>query len=340
MTRLVLTSFTPLNASGGVPRWNRDFVTAFPGTKHFSWSDVGGQQSLPEWECARVLASHLIRTGQVTRDDIIIGDGFWADGYAEHGIRTVSVAHGIWSHLTHDDVLAGMQPEFPYHHAAQVRHRRKHLENGGKIVAVSDFIAHQMKLQWGFDSTVINTGIDLDRWKPLKRLPREKPIVVHGVTTANKGFDHVEALKRLQSFDLYSLDGLAATFDLPKNEALTQADLMVHPSAYEGNSMFVLESLACDVPVVGYDVGLLWRAKQEITYKEGDLTVVEDFHHVGRIMSRRWRCPEATVEAVDRMFKLKDFPQFQPRSWVSQFNPASFAEGWRAFLSRELGCSF
>lgn len=285
MNRIVTISFTPLDAPGGVPKFNRDLHSAFPDREcvHFSWWDFPWyieMEHLPEWEKARTLNHYLIQSRKLLPTDVVVADGFWADGL-QHMKNAVSHSHGIWSHLTKEDVDAGAQPDMPFHHAAQVNFRRRWTDLGKCITAVSDFIANQMELQWGFKvDRVINNGVDTDLWAPMT--PEEMvgrgmkvPLIVHGVNdrgNANKGWDHIKHLKQdLQGPHgpvIVSLDELCQLLaspegPRPKHLALREADFVVHPSGYEGNSMFVAEALACGVPVVGYDVGFLWKLKQD-----------------------------------------------------------------------------
>lgn len=334
---IVLISYTPLDAGGGVPRWNRDFVSCFPGTKHYSWSDVPGHDAhaagnWPEWDRARILARYLLQSKKVTSNDIVIADGFWADGYFPD--RTVCVRHGIWSHLTKEMADAGMQPEFPAHHAVQVDFTRRHLANGGKIVAVSDFIARQCKLQWGFEMGVINNAIDLEKFRPAdKRVSRKRPIIIHGVTTANKGIDHIDLVRQSMPFaNVLLLDEAAKHLGLGKYEALAQADLVVQPSAYEGNSYFILETLACNVPLVAYNVGLL-NSLSEICQRE------KVRHVVGCIIDRKLYSPQETAK-VSRFILdsvIRDRTQYNPREVAELFSIQRFGTEWRSFLRGQFG---
>ncbi len=327
--KIVLVSFTSLNASGGVPRWNRDFKAGFPeGTVvHYSWDDVirdCGDAPIPEWEKAKVLANWLRFKKKIDLDDIVIGDGFWADGY--YPDRTVSVCHGNWSHTTADDVAKGIPPEFPHHHKAQLEFRKKHSSNGGRMVSVSMFIAHQCKIQWGFEIPVINNGIDLNKFRPLSyRVPRERPVIIHGVTNENKGFDHIKYLQKGLNADILLLDEAGKFFSLPKYQALSQADLVVIPSAHEGNSYFCLESLASNVPVAGYDVGLLFEA----------LKVQTGFP--GFIMDRNKRSPSCTLDGVvNNLEMIQKYGTYQaPREWVSYYSLEKFQRNWREYLKKE-----
>lgn len=335
MRNIVLISFTSLNAGGGVPRWNRDFVSGFPGTKHFSWDDVPRAPvgALNEWDAAFTLNMWLHLNKKVSREDIIISDGFWGERLSDLGYNVISVAHGIWSHLTKDDVDAGKQPEFPTHNSIQVKHRRDHLARGGKIVAVSDFISDQMKLQWGFNSHVINNAVDLDKFKGSpQKISHGKffdgRIVIHGVTTANKGFDHIEAVKQALPDDkVLLLDEAAEFLKLPKYEALANADLVVQPSAYEGNSYFILETLACDVPIVAYNVGLLYRIS-EIARANGIQACL------GGLIDRKYRSSQETAKVTKWILDSvsRDKSVYNPREVASLFSIQRFHEQWREYL--------
>lgn len=330
--QIVLISFTPLNAGGGVPRWNRDFVNGFPGTKHFSFDDVPKYSvGSSELECANALGLWLHLQKKISKDDIVITDGFWGEKLSELGYNVISVAHGIWSHLTKEDVDAGKQPEFPVHHAQQVKHRRDHLARGGKIVAVSDFISEQMNLQWGFESKVINNAIDLDVFKPATRhvhksgAPR---LIIHGVTTANKGFDHIEEVKRALPNDrVLLLDEAANLLQVPKYDALAKADLVVQPSAYEGNSYFVLETLSCDVPIVAYNVGLL-HSISRIARENGIQACV------GGVIDRKLRSPQETAKVTKFILEsvTRNRSVYNPRTVAKLFSIKRFHDEWRRYL--------
>jgi glycosyltransferase involved in cell wall biosynthesis len=278
-----------------------------------------------EWDAARALSSYLRSKKLVDRDDVIVGDGFWATGFEDFP-NVISVCHGIYSHLTLEDVQQGKTPDMPMHHAHQVGFRKRFLASGGKLVAVSDFIATEMRKQWGFPSRVVNNGIDLDEWRPVSDRARwdpRKKLVIHGVNDSgntNKGGDHILFLKeRLENVRVLSLDEAADESGLDKREVLSLADLVVIPSAYEGNSYFTLEALACDVPVVAYNVGLMYSAW-------GD----RDGLDVGSLMNRQMRSPELTYQTVKQF--LWDPHDVAPRKWVSKYSIEEFGRQWREYV--------
>jgi glycosyltransferase involved in cell wall biosynthesis len=331
MNRIILTSFTSIDSPGGVPRWNRDFVKHFPKALHYSWSDLvndtGGDIYIEEWSKAKILNQWLLHNKLVDHDDIVITDGFWGDGLFPD--KTVSVAHGIWSHLTKDDVDSGKSPEFPVNNIMQVNYRRRHLAAGGRIVAVSDFIAEQLELQWGWKVEVINNAIDVDKFKPLsKRKDRVRPIIIHGVTTTNKGFDHIDAIKSLDA-DVWLLDEASERLSVPKYDALKEADVVVQPSAYEGNSYFVLETLASGVPIVVYNVGLMHEA-----LKKGWNGMF------GTILDRKLRSPQTTLKATESILKTIDGPNLMrqgARIFAEDYSIEKFGRQWEEFLVKEFG---
>lgn len=330
-----------------MPAFNRALHAAFPDREclHFCWSDFPwhpevDERGETEWGRARILNEYLVRSRKVTSDDVVVADGFWADGLS-HLPLAISHSHGIWSHLTHEEALAGKAPDMPLHHATQVAFRRRWIEAGRHITAVSDFIADQMRLQWGFVvDRVINNGVDTTLYRPWSESGGrfdgiDRPLIVHGVndpSNANKGWDHIQFLRdearagRLDAV-VMNLDEQHAWFESisgrswAKPYAFAQADLVVHPSGYEGNSMFVAEALSCGLPVVGYDVGFLY------TLRNGPLCGV---------MRREDRSPQHTLETVQWM--LSDRIRLERAGRVARIIATQhldierFRNNWRSYI--------
>jgi hypothetical protein len=251
---VILISYTGNKAAGGVPRWLNDFSSGINNVVSYSWFNVDEQwetfkwskNHFNEWDRARDLNEYLLSKNLIRDEDIVIVDGFWGLGLEVHK-NVVSVAHGIWSHLIKEEADAGVEGDFPLHHEQQVKFRREHLERDKKIVAVSEFIAHQMNVQWGFNSTVINNAIDINKFKPVvSKQPFNRFLIIHGVndkTNNNKGWDHISyCAERLQKQCLFlSLDEAhsyvnSMGFKYSKYEVLSLANMVLIPSAYEGNS--------------------------------------------------------------------------------------------------------
>jgi glycosyltransferase involved in cell wall biosynthesis len=344
-SRIVTISFTGLNAGGGVPKVNRDLHSAFSDREciHFCWEDflksLGAPDTDgPEWYKALTLNQWLVQSRRIKSDDVVIADGFWADGL-QHLPKAISHSHGIWSHLTKEDVDAGKQPDMPYHHAAQVTFRKRWVELGKPLTAVSKFIADQLKLQWGWDAHVINNGVDTDLYRPMARATAysdfpPRPLIIHGVNdkgNTNKGWDHIQCVRDRMSGSVLSLDEAHGHYqvrsDRPwkKHEVLAQADLVLHPSGYEGNSMFVAEALACGVPIVAYDVGAL---------ADPDASIC------GVILDRNERSPERTCDAVERFLSsgyCTDGYRAEIKTWAREYAVKNlsldcFKRSWREYV--------
>jgi glycosyltransferase involved in cell wall biosynthesis len=219
------------------------------------------------------------------------------------------------------------------------------------MTAVSDFIAYELKEQWGLDvDRVINNGVDVNvdesqpiaKWKGWAPIPKKhrtdfdgfRPLIIHGVndrSNANKGWDHIEALSRSFGSDhVLSLDESVETLTAGNSQfptthsaklcMLGAADLVVHPSGYEGNSMFVAEALACGVPVVGYDVGYLWSVRDELQ----------------TVMHRELRSPEYTLHCVKEVLQALSIVPHQGLSGrhlaVRDLSLEAFCMNWRSYL--------
>jgi glycosyltransferase involved in cell wall biosynthesis len=122
--------------------------------------------------------------------------------------------------------------------------------------------------------------------------------------------------------NVFSLDEAAAAYpQMTKPEVLASADLIVHPSGYEGNSMFIAESLASGVPIVAYDVGFLWSARDE----DG---------RVGRVIPRVLRDPGLFLSVVRTTLGGLDLIEMGQRAReiaVERLSIERFRREWRNF---------
>jgi glycosyltransferase involved in cell wall biosynthesis len=130
--------------------------------------------------------------------------------------------------------------------------------------------------------------------------------------------------------DVLLLDDAAKKLGIDKYQALAHADLVVQPSAYEGNSYFVLETLACGVPIVAYDVGLL-KSISEIAKENGFRACV------GVVINRHYRSPEETAKVTSFLLGsvLREHPPhgiYNPRQCAELFSVQNFHQQWQAYL--------
>ena len=336
MNRIVTISFTPLDAGGGVPKFNRDLHSAFPDRQrvHYSWWDFPWwieMERMPEWEKARTLNHFLVQSRAVLPSDVIIADGFWATGLETFPLA-VSHSHGIWDHRPKADEDAGLPGENTLLHTWQRFFRERWTNRKKPFTAVSDFIAEQMRLRWGFQvDRVINNGVDTSIFIPTtSRFPRKRPILIHGVNdrgNLNKGWDHIQLLIDRSHTDpemnveVLSLDEMAERYGGPKEWALSQADLFVHPSGYEGNSMMVAEAMSCGLPIVGYDVGYLWKVQ--------DVLGLNVLRRDGRSPDSTLRCVKDVLQAPDL---FKHMGEISRDLAVRDLSIERFRGDWREYV--------
>lgn len=342
--RLVTISYTGLDAPGGVPKFNRDLHAAFPEREraHFCWHDYPHHDRVDmrgetEWGRAAILNGYLLQARLIGPEDIVVADGFWASRLEPLRLA-ISHCHGIWSHLTQRDVLLGKTPDMPHHHFAQVKFRQNWSRLQKPMTSVSAFITEQLRQQWGIlvDRT-INNGVDTDVYRPAETMVMfDHTLVIHGVNdrgNMNKGGDHIALLEReLTDSWVLSLDEAQRLLEektgrsWTKAEALAQADIFVHPSGFEGNSMMVAEALSCGLPFVGYDVGLMWWLRCSLPWER----------RVGFILPSEIRLPAETLYWVRYLLHLEREREEMRRNArqvaLEQCAMSVFQERWREYL--------
>jgi glycosyltransferase involved in cell wall biosynthesis len=328
MSRIILLSLTPRQYPGGVARWVNDFIAAFPDKEviHFSIEDLFarfGQRDINEWDAAITLGRFLRQKQLVNEEDTFVVDGFWGMGLP-HGSNVISVCHGTWARRVKSDLDKGIPSEFPYAMEVQKRYWNELVDGGGKIVAVSDFAQWDLKETWGLPSEVINNAIDGKIFSPKPRIYRTKPIIIHGVTSKVKSIDHINYLKaKIPNADIWLLDEAAQKLNMPKYEALAQADVVAIPSHYEGNSYFTLEALSVGVPIVCYDVGMPWWAyRNGFKHKVGDIIPYEEFG------------VQRFLDGVNAVLS-EDKRNLAPDELASLFTPERFRSEWKDYLEKQ-----
>jgi glycosyltransferase involved in cell wall biosynthesis len=136
----------------------------------------------------------------------------------------------------------------------------------------------------------LHPGVDLERWRPEPREPRERPraLFVGGRFSAKGGADLLEVARPLlgEALDLDIVTGARVPGATgvrvhrlqPNDPALVrlfrQADVFVLPTYGDAVPWAVLEAMACGVPVVAYDVGaigeLLDHGRAGVLIERGD----------------------------------------------------------------------
>lgn len=249
----------------GVPKWNHLLKDALEDydVQSFAFDEhvTNAPQNATEIQKAQSFI-HWLRQSEYDKDAaVIFADGFWASTY-DGPAKVVSVIHGLWSHPLRDKWDDGLIEQRKELFEYQLDYYKKAKEMGHTLVCVSPFIHQILKEEHGIDSILIPNAIDQDFWDKVKILNMEKtrPLILHGITTANKGLDILSAIENhplLKDFDIASVDEIAAHADVPKAVAFKAADVAFLPTKWEASSFLLLECLANNLPIAAYRAGIL-----------------------------------------------------------------------------------
>ena len=156
-----------------------------------------------------------------------------------------------------------------------------------KNVAVSDFMKQEMGLFGIKCDKVIKHGIDIELFKPLKNkeklrkkygIPKDKKVgIMVTKFTPAKGWEMVVGLvnhfqdifwiivrtaTKADYQDKPVLKNVVLIDKVPREqmpELYNCADFLVNPSPVESFSLCGLEAMACDIPVISYKTGFVWK---------------------------------------------------------------------------------
>jgi len=159
---------------------------------------------------------------------------------------------------------------------------KKSYKNSDKIIAVSNNVRNEMISNFNVPKrkiVVINNGVDLNIFRHLKtkkklrekyNLPKNKKIIFFpGRPSFGKGFDIAKKVMKKIDKDYvlivlgnhkFNQKNILSMGKIPHKEMpeiYNCADLCLFPSRYEGNSLSILESAACNTPLILSKVGLM-----------------------------------------------------------------------------------
>lgn len=214
---------------GGVPKYNWYLQRA-----------IGGDILLPE--------EFMQRKNQY---DILIADGHFA-GMGLPKQKKISIVHGILN-------------EFLIRNKGNIHDpwNRLQLETWKDssviTVAVSPSVDKYLyKYTNKHAHTIILTGIDVNEFCLSEFSRATEQLVVHAANDYNKSsFNKLDQIlelnKKLNTFKFTYLNATAGQ----ESSKFSQGRYFLQPSNYEGNSYALLEAMACGLPIVASNVGLL-----------------------------------------------------------------------------------
>jgi glycosyltransferase involved in cell wall biosynthesis len=242
---------------GGVAVWGRFLEKHFNDDYEVVWyafnDYIGSDNNTIESEKARSFGKWLIDNEMLRGADTIFVDGFWGMSLPDD-MPVISVIHGIWTHPTREVVDDGLLKIRQFLFEKQLEYWRN---TSHKLVCVSPFVQRILKDEHGIETQLIPNVTYLDdTFVPIEKT---KPLILHGITAKHKGSDilnHIKCSDAFANFDIMSLDEAGKHFNVRKEWAMANADVLFAPSAWEANSYLLLEAMAFDIPIITYNTGL------------------------------------------------------------------------------------
>lgn len=240
--------------------------------------------------------------------DIIIADGYAINDFAgRKDTKLISVVHGSIKEFalrtkTENNNIGPIKWQ---HEAWNKSHITK--------VAVSESAAHYVSKHHGAKvEVIIPNGVDTSLFVPKHSESVRKPLVIDAANDYNKNaFNRLGEIQKLAK-DSFDFEYLGAAIG-EEHIKMVRGDIAIQPSLYEGNSYFLLEAMACDLPVVVSKCGLA----------EFSLP-----NTVGEIID--WTAPASDfVAALNKVWD--NYTCYSPREWVLE--NASFEQFAKKWIS-------
>ncbi len=262
----VLTISLSNRGPHGVPKWNHALVDALTeyDVQNFAFDDhvATAPASSNEIQKAQSFTHWLEQSESDYHASVIFADGFWAATYKGNA-KVVSVIHGLWSHPLRDKWDDGLIEQRKQLFEYQIEYYNRAESMGHTLICVSPFIHKILKEDYGIDSVLIPNAVDLDFWDSIRitNLEKDKPLILHGITSVNKGSDIIHAIERhpliKDRFDIGSIDEISKHAGVPKAVAFKAADVAFLPTKWEASSYLLLECLANNLPIAAHRAGIL-----------------------------------------------------------------------------------
>jgi len=272
----------------GVPKWNHSLKNALGqyNVQSFSFNEhvSNAPDNATEIEKAQSFTNWIQQRHHDKDALVIFGDGFWAATYTGPA-KVVSVIHGLWSHPLRDKWDDGLIEQRKQLFDYQIDYYKKAESMGHTLICVSPFIHKILEEEYGVKSILIPNAVDQDFWDEIRitTLEKDRPLILHGITSVNKGSDILPQIENhpliKDRFDIGSIDEIAVHAGVPKAVVFKAADVAFLPTKWEASSYLLLECLANNLPIAAYRAGIL---NCEGLYRMDEIGVIVDDYDVDK----------------------------------------------------------
>jgi len=262
------------------------------------------------------LNKHLISKGMVTKDDLVVTDGYWNLGLPDE-IRTIPVCHGTYA-ANYLKESCNVFNELIIGFRKSVKDQRKAFSKiNSTPVSVSESARRELRKFYDIDSKVILNGVDCDLYRPSEKDLTHKPIILHAATNAKKGKHLMGGLQELlPDFQIEFLEAKIGE----EPDKFKRGDMFLHLATNEGNSYACLEAMSTGLPCLLTNVGLF-----------------EDFpidNHFVKLIDYKKRDNIAFVANEIKSFWKKRL-NYYPRKWIMENASLEiFKKNWQNFIKQ------
>ncbi len=263
---LIISQLPLKNRTGGVEVWTGQLKRFFKNAVI-----VGPPEGMPLSRFEHINAQRTVKAAienYEPRDfDLVITSGMGGHTLSDIKLKRVNFFHGNWMGFR-DHCYRIFDRRYISISVLKIPYEIKSAKNALNI-PVSKFVADCLnKERIGRQVLIYNTVFT----EYIKSTPEYALFV--GRPTAEKGFGIFLHICRRNPRDRFTAvipsgrklagipENLEILYDIPNSDMRAvygKASMLIMPSLFEGNSFVILEALACDVPVIGSNVGLLWE---------------------------------------------------------------------------------
>lgn len=291
---------------GGVEKFASHLKRAFPELEMYGSDDVSGAGG-SDLRIAKALNAHLLETGLVGGNTVVVSDGFWQAGLSGKVRFTINVSHGTWIGiaLANEFVRFGSTSDF----LKLAKWQEAAYRAADVIVAVSPLAAWELRTFYNLDSVLIYNGVDTDVFYPAEEIGST---VLHVAAPGRKQLSMVEETAGVLARPIEYLNVKTGSEEDEANR-WREGRVFFQPSAYEGCSYASLEAMACGLVPVSFRTGLFWDLP--------DWAAVAEADHFREVYAR----------AIEIAFV--DYKNFRPREWVEEnASMDRFIGNWRKLV--------